>query len=207
MSVYRDATACKSKWNQLVPKFKRIANYFSRTGTNSVDYWSMSQDDRKKMGLPKLFSEEIYYGMNEWFQLRPTMQPPHTRDLLSSKDRNHEPSSGSVLVNEVHEVSDDDNKDVMDVANSHDNSTDQTSSAFSLVARAVLFQQTASFPNHDTQVPSVRIGRPKATIPAGVVLQMVSSSNTTENGVYRRPGNTAIRRKTLTTTSLVAEAT
>jgi hypothetical protein len=30
--------AYKTKWNQLIPDYKRIADYHSRTGQNVVDY-------------------------------------------------------------------------------------------------------------------------------------------------------------------------
>jgi hypothetical protein len=34
----REGSACKTKWNQLIPDYKRIADYHSRTGQNVVDY-------------------------------------------------------------------------------------------------------------------------------------------------------------------------
>lgn len=48
----RDAPACKSKWNSIVPEYKRIADYFARTGTNGADYWNLTAPERKNEGLP-----------------------------------------------------------------------------------------------------------------------------------------------------------
>ena len=38
--IPRDGPAWKTKWNHLVPDYKRIADYLSRTGQNVVDYCS-----------------------------------------------------------------------------------------------------------------------------------------------------------------------
>ena len=34
----RDGNTCKTKWNQLVPDYKRIADYLGRSGQNIKDY-------------------------------------------------------------------------------------------------------------------------------------------------------------------------
>ena len=34
----RDGPACKTKWNQLIPDYKRIADYLNKTGRNVPDY-------------------------------------------------------------------------------------------------------------------------------------------------------------------------
>ena len=64
---FRDGPACKSKWNLLLPEYKRIADYFLRTGTNSPNYWSLSVDTRKAEGLPRSFLEEFFYDIHEWY--------------------------------------------------------------------------------------------------------------------------------------------
>ena len=38
----RGGPACKTKWNQLIPDYKRIVDYLSRTGRNVPDYWELS---------------------------------------------------------------------------------------------------------------------------------------------------------------------
>jgi len=38
----RDGPTCKTKWNQLIPNYKRIADFFTRTSINGLDYWDMS---------------------------------------------------------------------------------------------------------------------------------------------------------------------
>jgi hypothetical protein len=34
----RDGPSCKTKWHQILPDYKRIADYHSRTSTNTPDY-------------------------------------------------------------------------------------------------------------------------------------------------------------------------
>ena len=63
----RDGPAYKTKWNQLIPNYKRIADYFSRTGTNVPDYWELSTEERKTEGLPKEFGENIFAALHEWY--------------------------------------------------------------------------------------------------------------------------------------------
>lgn len=83
---HRDGAACKSKWNQLLPDYKRIADYFNRSGTNDFAYWNMSCSQKKSEGLPQCFPEEVFMSIHEWYKYKPTMQPVHTRDLLSVDD-------------------------------------------------------------------------------------------------------------------------
>jgi hypothetical protein len=56
----RDASSCKTKWHQILPNYKRIANYHSRTGTNTSDYWEQAPAERVAGGclgpLRKSFS-------------------------------------------------------------------------------------------------------------------------------------------------------
>ena len=44
----RDAIACKTKWNQIIPDYKRIANFFARTGRNGEDYCRQLQTVKLK---------------------------------------------------------------------------------------------------------------------------------------------------------------
>jgi hypothetical protein len=39
--------------------------------------------------LPPYFFEEVYVQMHEWLQYKPTIQPPHSRDLLHPLDGNY----------------------------------------------------------------------------------------------------------------------
>ena len=67
----RDGPACKTKWNQLVPNYKRIADYLSRTGQNVPDYWDLSSDERRAEGLPKQFSHDFFIAIHNWYGNRP----------------------------------------------------------------------------------------------------------------------------------------
>lgn len=52
-----DGPACKTKWNQLVLDYKRIADYLSRTGQNIPDYQELGSADRKAEGLHEYLSK------------------------------------------------------------------------------------------------------------------------------------------------------
>jgi hypothetical protein len=51
----RDGPACKAKWNQIIPDYKRIVDYHARMGRNLVDYWELSTSEHTTNGLPKTF--------------------------------------------------------------------------------------------------------------------------------------------------------
>jgi hypothetical protein len=61
----RDGPACKMKWNQLIPDYKRIADYHSKTGRNVADYWEQTAAEHKAEGLPKAFMKEFYDAIHE----------------------------------------------------------------------------------------------------------------------------------------------
>lgn len=88
----RDGPACKTKWNQLVPDYKRISDYLGRSGQNIRDYWDLTRNDRKQEGLPILFFQELYAAIQEWFSDRPLINPPHLRDVFSPHDTNFLPN-------------------------------------------------------------------------------------------------------------------
>jgi len=56
----RDAATCKSKWNLLIPEYKRIVDFFKRTGNNENTYWSLEAKVKKAEGLPKSFPEDQF---------------------------------------------------------------------------------------------------------------------------------------------------
>jgi hypothetical protein len=93
----RDGPACKAKWNQIIPDYKRIADFHARTGQNAMDYWKLSNSEHTAKGLPKTFSQDLYNRIHEWYGSRPQIQPPHTRDLLATQDGNFAglPSQGA----------------------------------------------------------------------------------------------------------------
>jgi hypothetical protein len=59
-SCMRDGPACKAKWNQLLPDYKRIVDFHARSGQNATDYWELSSADRTAEGLPKTFVQELF---------------------------------------------------------------------------------------------------------------------------------------------------
>jgi hypothetical protein len=46
--VVRDVTACKTKWNLLVPDYRRIADSHERTKTNDQAYWTMLVAEKRE---------------------------------------------------------------------------------------------------------------------------------------------------------------
>lgn len=88
-SCIHDGPACKTKWNQVIPDYKRTADYHNRTGRSVPKYWELSLDDRKSEGLPKQFPEEFFCAIHEWYGNRPQINPPHVRDCLAPNDANY----------------------------------------------------------------------------------------------------------------------
>ena len=58
-------SACKTKWNQLIPKYKKITDYLGKTGRSVPEYWKLWKEERKAEGLPKLFFEEFFHTIHE----------------------------------------------------------------------------------------------------------------------------------------------
>lgn len=82
-SFPRDAATCKSMWNQLIPEYKQISDFFARSGRNEMSYWTMSGSDKKKEGLPQAFPHDVFYQIREWYNKQLVVLPPHSQDLLS----------------------------------------------------------------------------------------------------------------------------
>lgn len=72
----RDGSACKAKWNKIIPHYKWIANFHVCTGQNTVDYWELSTLEHITDGLPRSFSRDLYEHIHEWFGSRSQIQPP-----------------------------------------------------------------------------------------------------------------------------------
>lgn len=49
----------------------------------------MNSAERKAEMLPRLFGQDVFEAIHEWFGNRPQIQPPHIRDLLSPSDSNY----------------------------------------------------------------------------------------------------------------------
>ncbi|KAG0571202.1 hypothetical protein M758_6G209500 [Ceratodon purpureus] len=109
--IVPDGPACKTKWNQLVPYYKRIADYLCKTGRNALDYWDMNPSEKKLEGLPRVFAQDVYEAIHEWFANMPMIQPPHTHDMLSPSDGNLDRlnlkcrTTVTVIVNQIRRTS------------------------------------------------------------------------------------------------------
>src|SRR5579875_3567881 len=71
----RDGSACKTKWNQLIPDYRKILDYLSCTGRNAPEYWDMSSAKSKAEGLPRMFGQDVYEAIQEWYGNSPQIQP------------------------------------------------------------------------------------------------------------------------------------
>lgn len=202
-STPRDGPQCKSKWNQLIPDYKRIVDHFSPTGTNNITYWTMGKDEKKAEGLPRSYPEDVFNCIHEWFSSRPSIRPPHTRDLLAADDGNYvSATGGSEAPNDEYDFCDDSGDGGAGFTGTEDSDSTRSrqpcSDNFATAAGGSL---SMSSPRATPARP------PRAPLPFGVVPILISSSDTTSEGSSQRPGNTGVRRKALSGHSLLAEAT
>ena len=195
----RDRPACKSKWNQLLPNFKRIADYLSRTSRNVPDYWDLSSTERQSESLPRHFAQEFFYAIHEWYGNRPQMRPPHVRDLLSPNDKNYQAHEGEQEGQEENSEEETEDPMAQPTQEASENSTPPRSPPVT--------SRTAS----RGPAASISVGNPTSQpypgVLAGVQPQVISSSGNSSYSLKCRPGNTAVRRKNLSGHTVIAEAT
>lgn len=199
----RDGTACKTKWNQLIPDYKRIADYLSRTGRNVQDYWELSATERMTDGLPRQFAQDVFDAIHEWFGNRPMIQPPHVRDLLSPQDANYR-----TLPQERHELGEECDSepeaDDADLTQPEGFDTTEESTPPRSPRRPMVTPLRGTGQSDARGSPSLRLF---TGMPPGVTPHVLSSSGTSQYSGQMRPGNTAVRRKSLSGHSVIAEAT
>ena len=201
--IPRDGPACKTKWNQLVPDYKRIADYLSRTGRNVVDYWDLSCAERKAEGLPRVFAHDVYEAIHEWYGNRPMIQPPHVRDTLAPSDSNYRPTL-SQAHQEYEGGSEPDTEDLSDFPPPDPvHVTEDTTPPRS--PRVPLSTHSRSTgPSEHVGTPQ---SRPYTGLPPGITPHYISSSETSHFAMQRRPGNTGVKRKSVSGHAVIAEAT
>ena len=88
VTCYRSPEAYKYKWQQLLPDHKRIGDLHKETITNLEAYFIMIVTTMTARSLPTNFDLHIYCEMYEWLKHKPTMIPPHFRNLMNSDDSN-----------------------------------------------------------------------------------------------------------------------
>ena len=211
----RDGPACKTKWNQLIPDYKRIADYMCRTGRNVTDFWELDSADRKAEGLPRQFSQDIFNTIHEWFGQRPQIQPPHVRDLLSPTDVNYSAPQQELPDDNGVGDSEPDTDDPFEMSQPEPaDTTEDTTPPRSPLRRNFMPAGAAASPGNAGS-PSSRpldnagspSGRPFNGVPAGIMPQVLSSSENSLSALNRRPGNTGVRRKNVSGHTVIAEAT
>lgn len=183
----RDGAACKTKWNQLIPDYRKIADYLSRTGRNSADYWELNSTERKGEGLPRLFAQDVYYAIHEWFGNRPQIQPPHVRDLLANNDGNYRANSHATQEGDEEVQSEPDTEDPLEGPHPEPVETTEESSPASSQRRSA-----PTTPRHPVQADAhgSPASRHFSGVLAGITPQVISSSENSQYAVHRRPGNT-----------------
>jgi hypothetical protein len=183
----RDGPACKTKWNQLIPDYKRIADYHSKIGRNVADYWEQTATEHKAEGLPKAFMKEFYDAIHKWYGNRPQIQPPHVRDLLALDD-------GNFRREQQHAGFDDEQ---------HADNEPETDDPIEASESDRVGSQIPVPIGGNTAVSNLR---PASRLPAGVTPFVLSTSDTSEFCKKIRPGNTGIHRKNVLGHNVIAEA-
>jgi hypothetical protein len=85
----RDLQSCKTKWHQIFPDYKRIADHHAKTSINALEFWDMAFHEHNAHGLPKSYPVELYKSLYEWNEDQPGITPPHVRDMLAPTDNNY----------------------------------------------------------------------------------------------------------------------
>ena len=132
------------------------------------------------------------------------MQPPHTRDLLFHEDGNYRSQVCVIVDEEAVQDSDPITEDPMDIAEqmeATENSSDQTSPARRRTSSPTTSGARLGVRNN---VPSSR-GCPP--LPNGVTPVLISSSDASKCSGGHKLGNRAVRRKSLSGHTLIAQAT
>lgn len=80
----RHKRSCKEKWGTLLVDYKKIFDHHKGTGTSS--YWDMTILERVSLHLPRNFLRDNYDNIDDWFHIKPIMNPPHSRDLSQPGD-------------------------------------------------------------------------------------------------------------------------
>jgi hypothetical protein len=220
----QDGPACKAKWNQLIRDYKRIADFHACTGRNVPEYWELSSLEHSAENLPRNFSQDLYAQIHEWFGQRPQIQPPHVRDLLATHDGNHPGVHVSQQVED--DASGDSEAETENVATIEASDSQPMQSPPSNLRQPSQPLETGvpgelhrSGPSRAPLSPSVThtsptglacgpsSGRMLVGPISGQPPMIISSSDTSEFSSRQRPGNTGVRRKSLSSHNVIAEAT
>ena len=149
------------------------------------------------------FSQEVFETINEWYGNRPQIQPPHVLDLLAPTDNNYIGYDNQTSEGEE-DPSEPDTEDPMDFP------VHRTIEGAADVTPPRSPQMASSTPSRGP-VPSkfttTLDSRPRPGLPLGITPQVISSSDTSSFSLKRRPGNTGVRRKSISGHTLVADAT
>lgn len=199
---YRDSAACKDKWATLLVDYKKIHDYHNGTGTNE-DYWSMSSPERAAKNLPRNFLKENYNDIDDWFRIRPIMNPPHSRDLSQPGDAVYNRAAVLHRYNVPKEESSD------GPGGTHVGDVPPLNSS-TLVEADDHGKLRASTKCKSKVVIPARVSIPASNTPGAApanTLEVLSSSEASFEELTRVFGNTGHRRKSLSGHTKIAEAT
>lgn len=163
----------------------------------------MSRLEKKAEGLPQCYPEEVFNGIHEWNARRPSIRPPHTRDLLFADDSNYK---SAVAVSEDADDNDNDDNDVNDTTFTAD-MEERSYSTKSPIQCKVNHAANARRSYSMSSSKSKPAATPKGRLPPGVVPQLISSSNTTGRSSTQPLGSTAVRSRSVSEHTLIAKAT
>lgn len=126
------------------------------------------------------------------------MQPPHVRDTLAPNDSNYRRPQLDTELN-AEEVDSEPDMEDQEAVDTTEGSSPPQSPRRTPTTPAVIpaFTDTTGSPS----------SRPSTRLPPGVTPHVISSSDTSQYAMNRRPGNTGVRRKSLSGHTVIADAT
>ena len=201
LTFVRDGDACKSKWNQLILEYKRIANYFRRSGIEVTTYWTLQQEWRKSQGLPRTFLHEVFFQIHEWYGRELEIRPPHGRDYYAPEDTIYQiPQNASMHVNDEEVFEDADQQ----MQNNSDGGVDGEGNQKEGVQEST---GVAASEAGQPRPPVLVAGGQKDVIGTLQSPIILSLSHTPAICNKSQPENTRIKRKTKKGHTMIAEAT
>ena len=145
----------------------------------------------------------MFEAINEWYGNRPQIQPPHVCDLLAPTDNNYIPHD-----NQTSEGEEDPSK--LDTEDHMDFPVHRTVEGAVDVVPPRSPQMASSMPSRGP-VPSkfatTPDSQPRPGLPPWITPHVINSLDTSSFSLKRRPGNTGVRRKSISGHTLVADAT
>ena len=203
----RDGPSCKDKWGILIADYKRIYDFHKGTGINEEKYWSMSVPERIEENLPRHFLKENYDAIDDWYHIRPIINPPHVRDLSQPGDNVYSRATiNPTSERECYNVPEFDSSDSGHFIHPQPECPPSGPGGPSNFYRPPQIPRPPASPTPVQRPPPESANGP--TLPPPTITQILSSSEeTTYQHLSRKYGNTGQKRKSASGHTKIAEAT